>query len=69
MVTNTLTAVFFEDAAQMAIPKSTVFQLSNERIDRVDDLHDFDKDDLDQIANNLRRPSGSTAPFTFGAKS
>ena len=63
------TSAFFEDPDQMAIPHATVIQLSTEGIDNVDDLGDFDKDNLNQVATNLRRPPGGAAAFTFGAKS
>jgi hypothetical protein len=59
---------FFEDAAQMAIPNATVVELVNEGIDTVDDLPEFDKDTIGQIAYNLRRPPAGN-PFVFGAKS
>ena len=62
------TTAFFEDAGQMA-PHATVTQLLTEGIDSVDDLADFDKDNLSQVATNLRRPPGGVAAFTFGAKS
>ena len=39
-----------------------------ERIAKVDDLGDFDKDNLSQVATNLRRPPGGVPAFTFGAK-
>ena len=51
------------------IPDATVIQLANEGINTVDDLHDFDKDYLEQVANNLRLPPGGTAAFTFGTTS
>ena len=60
---------FFQGAAQMAIPSATRTQLSVEGIKTVNDLLDFDKDSLDQVANNLRRPGGGASPFVFGAKS
>jgi hypothetical protein len=75
---------FFEEAAQMGIPNATVVQLQQEGIDNVDDLVDFDKDTIEQIAANLRRPAGriadpnpnaaagatiATPPFVLGAKS
>jgi hypothetical protein len=68
----------------MSIPNATVIQLQNEGIESVDDLIDFDKDTLQQVADNLRRPGGRiphptlgaapgatipTPPFVFGAKS
>ncbi len=84
VLTAAQTAAFFEQPTQMAIPHATVVQLANEGISTVDDLIDFDKDTLDQVAENLRRPGdripnpdpnaapGSTIarpPYTFGAKS
>ena len=78
------TQAFFENADQMAIPHATMVQLANEGIDVVQDLVDFDKDTLQQVADNLRRPGGRmpdpdpnaaagatipTPPFAFGAKS
>ena len=47
------TTAFFEDAAQMGIPHETVLQLVLEGIDTVDDLANFDKDSLQQLADNL----------------
>ena len=67
--TTAQTTVFFENADQMAIPHDSVVQLVVEGISEVDDLRDFDKDNLDQVANNLRRPPGGAAAFPFGAKS
>jgi hypothetical protein len=66
------TTAFFENAAQMAIPHDTVLELVNEGINTVDDLAEFDKDTIDQIAYNLRRPAVAPAgghDFVFGAKS
>jgi hypothetical protein len=83
-LTAAQTTAFFEDAAQMGIPNATVVQLQEEGIDTVDDLVDFDKSTIEQIAANLRRPAGripdpnpgaaagatiQTPPFRFGAKS
>ena len=68
----------------MAIPHATVIQLQNEGIDTIEDLADFDKDTLTQVADNLQKPGGRipnpdpgalvgatipTPPFVFGAKS
>jgi predicted RecB family nuclease len=44
---------FFTDAAQMGIPNATVVQLQEEGINSIDDLVDFDKDTIEQIAANL----------------
>ena len=75
---------FFEHANQMGIPHTTVIQLCAEGIEAVTDLADFDKDSLQQLADNLRRPGGRvpdpnpgapaaatipTPPSVFGAKS
>ena len=68
----------------MGLSRSTVDQLANEGITTVDDLIEFDKDTIEQIAANLRRPAGRipdpsegapegatipTPPFVFAAKS
>ena len=75
---------FFTAANQMGIPQDTVNQMVTEGIATVDDLAEFDKDSLQQLADNLRRPAGRipnpdpgaaagatipTPPFTFGIKS
>ena len=84
VLTAAQTTAFFEDVAQMGIPNNTVVQLQAEGITTVDDLDDFDKDSLQQLADNLRHPGGrvpdpnpnatpgATIPmpsFVFGAKS
>ena len=68
----------------MGLPDATFQQLAIEGITTVDDLAEFDKDSLQQVADNLRKPSGRvpdpnpgaaagvtipTPPFVFGAKS
>jgi hypothetical protein len=75
------TTTFFEDAVHMGIPHATVIQLQEEGIVIVDDIADFDKDTIEQLAANLRRPAGHvpdpnqdgatipTPSFVFGAKS
>ena len=67
-ITAAQTTAFFESADQMAIPNATVVQLVAEGIDTVDDLSEFDKDTIHQIASNLRRPPAG-ARYVFGAKS
>jgi predicted RecB family nuclease len=57
-LTAAQTTAFFEDTAQMGIPNATVVQLQVEGITSVYDLADFDKDTVEQIAANLRRPAG-----------
>ena len=84
VLTAAQTTAFFENADQMALPHETVVQLAQEGIETVGDLVDFDKDTLQQVADNLRRPGGRipdpnpqaaegatipTPPFVFGAKS
>jgi hypothetical protein len=54
VLTAAQTSLFFENAAQMAIPNATVIELVNEGINTVDDLSEFDKDTIGQIAYNLR---------------
>ena len=77
-------STFFEHADQMGFPHTTVMQLHAKGIEAVADLVDFDKDSLQQLADNLRHPGGHvpdpnpgapagatipTPPFVFGAKS
>ena len=69
VLTAAQTTSFFENANQMAIPHATVMELRNEEINTMDDLEEFDKDQLDQVAQNLRRPAHGGAAFTLGAKS
>ena len=85
MVLNTAQMTsYFENTDQMGVQHATVVQLALEGIQTVDDLADFDKEALQQLADNLRRPggrvpnpdpgaaTGSTIPtpaFVFGAKS
>ena len=75
---------FFENNDQMGIPHAMVVKLQEEGITRPDNLVDFDKDMIKQIADNLGCPAGRipdptpgapagvmilTPPFVFGAKS
>ena len=84
VLTAAQTAAFFENDDQMGIPHATVVQMQTEGITVVGDLEGFDKETLQQLADNLRRPGGRipdpnpnavpgatipTPPFTFGAKS
>jgi hypothetical protein len=76
--------VFFEEDAQMGIPNRTVIQLQTEGLSGIEDLEQFDKETIEGIASNLRRPVGRVAdpnpgvaadatiptpPSAFGAKS
>jgi hypothetical protein len=58
-LTAAQTTVLFEDAAHMGNPNATAVQLQVEGIVSVDDLADFNKDTIEQIAAtaNLRRYS------------
>jgi hypothetical protein len=84
VLTAAQTAAFFQDAAYMGILNPTVAQMHVEGITNVKDLADFDKETLQQLADNLRRPGGRvqdtnpnaapgatipTPAFVFGAKS
>ena len=68
----------------MGIPHETMVQMQHEGIHSVADLEDFDKDSLQQLVDNLRKPGGQipdlnpnavegatipTPAFTYGAKS
>jgi hypothetical protein len=68
VLTAAQTTAFFENAQQMAIPNATVVQLVSAGINTVDDLARFDKDTINQIASNLRRPPAGQH-YIFGAKS
>jgi hypothetical protein len=84
VLTQAQTTAFFESPDQLGIPHATIVQLQQEGIASVADLADFDKDSLQQLADNLRRPGGRvpdpnpaaapgatipTPSFVFGAKS
>ena len=84
VITAVQTTAFFENPDQMGIPHMTVVQRQVEGITTIQDLADFDKDTLQQLAENLRKPArrildpnpvaaaGAMKPtpsFVFGAKS
>ena len=73
VLTGPQTTAFFTEDSQMGIPQATYDHMKNsEGINTVDDLADFDKDTLKQLAENLRKPGGGVNggnPFVFGAKS
>ena len=58
VLTAAQTTAFFEGNDQTGIPHATVLQFQPEGISGVDDLADFDKDSLKQLADNLHRPGG-----------
>ena len=53
VLTATQMTAFFENADQMGIQHATVVQLAQEGIQSVDDLTNFNKDALQQLADNL----------------
>ena len=72
------TTAFFENADQMGIPNATVVQLAVEGISTLDDLSEFSKDDINNLADSLRRmrvPAIADGPpveqqrFVMGARS
>ena len=58
VLTAAQTTTFFKHEDQMGIPHITVVQLQAKGITSVSDLVDFNKDSLQQLADNLRRPGG-----------
>ena len=84
VLTAAQTTAFFENPDQLGIPHETMVQIQREGIQAVADLADFEKQELQQLADNLRKPggriphpnpnaaAGATIPtpaFTYGAKS
>jgi hypothetical protein len=57
-ITAAQTTGFFEDAAQMGVPHRTVVKLQEGGITLVDDLAEFRKETISEVAQNLRRPGG-----------
>jgi hypothetical protein len=83
-ITGAQTTAFFEDQAQMGVPHRTVVKFQEEGINSVDDLVEFHKDTISEVAQNLCRPGGRepnpdenappgskipAQPFVFSAKS
>ena len=64
-LTNQQVTTFFENADNLGIPQDVRAALREEGIDSVDDLLEFDKTAIEQIASNFRRRA---PPVTFGAK-
>ena len=48
--------VFFENTNKMAIPNTTRIQLQSEGFTSLDDLVDFDTDNIITISDNMMRP-------------
>ena len=72
VLTAAQTTAFFESPDQLGIPHETMVQIQREGIQAVADLADFEKQELQQLADNLRNAYilskiGETvdvAPFT-----
>ena len=58
VLTAAQTTAFFESPDQMGILHATMVQMQLEGIQSVADLADFEKDSLQQFADNLRKPGG-----------
>ena len=84
VLTQLQTTAFFENPDQLGIPHETMVQIQREGIQSVANLADFEKQELQQLADNLRKsvgripdPNPNAAPgatiptpaFTYGAKS
>ena len=82
VLTAAPTTAFFRDGDQMGIPQATGAQVQIEGITTSSDLADFEKETLQQTADNLWKPGGRvpdpnpaaaagatipTPPFVFGA--
>jgi hypothetical protein len=66
VLTFAQSTAFFTDQDQMGIPAEMYAAMAGEGIVSVDDLADFDKDSVKQMADNLRRGQPNHA---FGARS
>ena len=53
VLTTAQTTAFFENTDQMGVQHATVVQLALEGIQIIGDLADFDKEALQQLADNL----------------
>ena len=58
MITGSETNLLFETNNQMDIPNTTVAHIVNEGIYKVTNIPPFDKDTLQDITENIRRPGG-----------
>ena len=66
VLTNAQIASFFMQPAQMAILEVTVAHLATEGITLPDDLLDFNKDMVNAVAANCRRPPGGVVCAGIG---
>ena len=58
VLTSAQPAAFFHEEAQMGIPNHAIAQVQAEGLTNVHDFADFDKEYLQQLADNLRKPGG-----------
>ena len=58
VLTAAQTTAFFERPDQMGIPHATMVQMQHVGIQSIADLADFEKDSIQQLADNLRKPGG-----------
>ena len=58
VLTAAQTTAFFENPDQLGIPHKTMVQIHQEGIQTVADLADFEKQELQQLADNLRKLGG-----------
>ena len=58
VLTTAQTTAFFESPDQMGIPHATMVQTQHEGIQSSADLADFEKESLQQLADNLGKPGG-----------
>ena len=58
VLTAAQTTAFFENPDQLGIPHETMGQIQREGIQAVADLADFEKQELQQLADNLKKPGG-----------
>ena len=56
---------FFQHQDELGLAEATREQLIEEGITTIIDLQFIDNDSIKELANNLRRPSGSKKPFHF----
>ena len=61
VLTQLQTTAFFENPDQLGIPHETMVPIQREGIQAVADLADFEKQELQQLADNLRKPGGRIA--------
>ena len=59
------TAAFFYNPDQLGIPHETMVQIQQEGIQVVADLADFEKQELQQLADNLRKEFLTLIPMQY----